>query len=183
VWQAAFCAGWLSVSIGQIKGKIVDKAQVQRLMEKGIRIKRSMLPPAPKWHHELKSHPFGALFEQAELSHLQSHKEMRSWTEIDREDPHAKGKQILDCMWVYIYKFDKHGRFQKCKARLVVRGDQQAKSRTEDTYAATLAGRSFRVLMAIAARFDLELIQYDVVNAFANAELPYDVFMSLPQGY
>ena len=37
--------------------------------------------------------------------------------------------------------------------------------------------------MAIAARFDLELIQYDVVNAFANAELPYDVFMSLPQGY
>src|SRR5437763_6456206 len=86
-------------------------------------------------------------------------------------------------MWVYIYKFDKHGRFQKCKARLVVRGDQQAKSRTEDTYAATLAGRSFRVLMAIAARFDLELIQYDVVNAFANAELPYDMFMSLLQGY
>ena len=37
--------------------------------------------------------------------------------------------------------------------------------------------------MAIAARFDLELIQYDVVNAFANAELPYDVFMSLLQGY
>ena len=37
--------------------------------------------------------------------------------------------------------------------------------------------------MAIAARFDLELIQYDVVNAFANAGLPYDVFMSLPQGY
>ena len=142
-----------------------------------------MLPPAPKWYHELKSHPFGALFEQAELSHLQSHKEMRSWTEIDKEDLHAKGKQILDCMWVYIYKFDKHGRFQKCKARLVVRGDQQAKSRTEDTYAATLAGRSFRVLMAIAARFDLELIQYDVVNAFANAELPYDVFMSLLQGY
>ena len=57
-----------------------------------------MLPPAPKWNHELKSHPFGALFEQAELSYLQSHKEMRSWTEIDKEDPRAKGKQILDCM-------------------------------------------------------------------------------------
>src|SRR5437763_15130373 len=69
----------------------------------------------------------------------------------------------------------------KFKFRVTV--GQEAKSRTEDTYAATLAGRSFRVLMAIAARFDLELIQYDVVNAFANAELPYDVFMSLPQGY
>jgi len=53
---------------------------------------------------------------------------MRSWTEIDKGDPRIKGKQILDCMWVYIYKFDKHGRFQKCKARLVIRGDQQAKS-------------------------------------------------------
>jgi hypothetical protein len=86
-------------------------------------------------------------------------------------------------MWVYTYKFDKHGRFQKCKARLVVRGDQQRGLRTEDTYAATLAARSFRVLMAIAAKFDLELIQFDVVNAFVNAALPNPVFMTLPPGY
>jgi hypothetical protein len=86
-------------------------------------------------------------------------------------------------MWTYLYKFDKHGRFKKCKARLVVRGDQQAKSRTEETYAATLAGRSFRALIAIAARFDLELIQHDVVNAFVNAKLDHDVFMRMPPGY
>ena len=61
-------------------------------------------------------------------------------------------------MWVVIYKFDKHGHFKKCKAHLVVQGDQEVKSQTEDTYVATLAGRLFRVLMAIAARFDLELI-------------------------
>ena len=81
-------------------------------------------------------------------------------------------------MWVYIYKFDKHGQFQKCKAQLVVQGDQQKELRTEDTYAATLAGRSFQVLMAIAARFDLKLIHFDVVNAFANAKLLYAVFMT-----
>jgi hypothetical protein len=86
-------------------------------------------------------------------------------------------------MWVYVYKFDKHGRFQKCKARLVVRGDQESKATSGDTYAATLAGRSFRTLMAIAARFNLELVQYDVVNAFVNAKLPYDLFMSMPTGY
>jgi hypothetical protein len=90
---------------------------------------------------------------------------------------------VLDCKWVYVYKFDKHGRFLKTKARLVVRGDQQAKSLTENTYAATLAGRSFRTLMAIAARFDLELIQYDAVNAFVNAELEEDVFMKMPLGH
>jgi hypothetical protein len=37
-------------------------------------------------------------------------------------------------------------------------------------YAVTLAARSFRIAMAIAAYFDLEAKQYDVVNAFINAQ-------------
>src|SRR5271156_4515611 len=86
-------------------------------------------------------------------------------------------------MWVYVYKFDKHGKLVKCKARLVIRGDQQAKGNQEATYASTLAGRSFRTLMAIAARFDLELIQYDVVNAFVNAELAQEIYMRMSPGY
>jgi hypothetical protein len=185
-WRAAFNAGRLSAPIGKFQGKIVDRAQVQRLREKGrlTALKRAELPSPPRWHHELKTHAFGALFEQAELDHLESHRKLNSWSEIPREGVRgAQGKQIIDSMWVYVYKFDKHGRFQKCKARLVVRGDQESKATTGDTYAATLAGRSFRTLMAIAARFDLELVQYDVVNAFVNAKLPYDLFMSMPTGY
>jgi len=84
---------------------------------------------------------------------------------------------------VYIYKFDNHGCFQKCKARLVVRGDKQAKGRLQETYAATLAGRSFRTLIAIAAKFDLEMVQYDVVNAFVHAPINQDIFMHMPPGY
>ena len=57
------------------------------------------------------------------------------------------------------------------------------KGLTESNYAATLAGRSFRTLIAIAARFDLELLQYDAVNAFVNAKLEEDVFMKMPPGY
>jgi hypothetical protein len=45
-------------------------------------------------------------------------------------------------MWAYVYRFDKHGRFQKCKARLAVRDDQQVKSAHEEIYAAKFAGRS-----------------------------------------
>jgi hypothetical protein len=69
-----------------------------------------------------------------------------------------KGYRILNCKWVYVYKFNKHSCFMKTKAQLVVRGDQQAKSLMENTYTATLARRSFRTLIAIAARFNLELI-------------------------
>ena len=84
---------------------------------------------------------------------------------------------------MYVYKYDKHGRLAKCKARLVVRGDQQRRSTTRETYAATLAGRSFRVLMAIAARLDLKLLQYDVVNAFVYVDLREKIYIKMPLGY
>ena len=37
--------------------------------------------------------------------------------------------------------------------------------------------------MAIAARFGLELKQYDTVNAFVNAILPNPTYMRMPPGY
>ena len=79
-------------------------------------------------------------------------------------------------MWVYTYKVDQDGAFIKCKVRLVVRGDQQKPSEQE-TYVVTLAARLFRILMAITARFNLELIQFDVVNAFPYATLDEVVYM------
>ena len=85
-------------------------------------------------------------------------------------------------MWVYTYKFNPDGKFKKCKARLVARGDQQ-KTTKQETYAATLAARSFRILMAIAARFGLELVQYDAVNAFVNATLKDTIYMRMPTGH
>ena len=53
----------------------------------------------------------------------------------------------------------------------------------KETYAATLAGRSFRMLMALAARWDLEIRQLDAVNAFPNSELDEEVYVELPDGY
>jgi gamma-glutamylcyclotransferase (GGCT)/AIG2-like uncharacterized protein YtfP len=182
-WQAAFVAGTLAGRVGKANNEAIDKAKLQRLLRLGRAIHRSDLPAPPIHHRDLNTHIMGELFRQAEETHLKSHRELRSWTEISRRDPRVKGNQVLDCMWVYVYKFKKNGHLLKCKARLVVRGDQQKRSRTEETYAATLAGRSFRTLMAIAARFDLELIQYDVVNAFVNARLTEDVFMRMPPGY
>ncbi|KAI7772858.1 hypothetical protein LA080_001633, partial [Diaporthe eres] len=182
-WQAAFMAGTKAAPMAKSDGNILDKAQIERRLRQGVKMPRRQLPEPPKWHKDLINHQFGSLFKQAEVDHLQSHAEMRSWTEIRKKDPRAAGKQILDCMWVYIYKFNKHGIFEKCKARLVVRGDQQARGQTQETYAATLAGRSFRTLIAIAAKFNLELIQYDVVNAFVHAPIDQDIFMRMPRGY
>jgi hypothetical protein len=182
-WAAAFMAGADAGHVGQYEGKPIDKAQVKRMLAKGIKPHRNQLPPLPSTHSKLEDHPLYELFKEAETTHLESHKQMRSWTEVPATPVKQTGHQILDCMWVYTYKLDQHHRLNKCKARLVVRGDQQRNITAQDTYAATLAGRSFRMLMAIAAKFDLELKQYDVTNAFVHAAIDREVYMRMPRGY
>ena len=41
----------------------------------------------------------------------------------------------------------------------------------------------FRALMAITAKFDLETVQLDAVNAFVNCELDEVVYMKHPPGF
>jgi hypothetical protein len=84
-------------------------------------------------------------------------------------------------MWVFTYKFDEDGYLLKYKARLVVRGDLQ--EQYGDTYAATLAARLFRALMALTCAFSLKAMQYDVPNAFLNAFLDRTLHVRTPDGF
>ncbi|KJK84936.1 hypothetical protein H633G_11239 [Metarhizium anisopliae BRIP 53284] len=138
------------------------------------------LPEAPKTMKDLEGHSFKDQFIKAQQEHLESHNQMNSFVEVPWS--RAKGQRVLSCMWVFTYKTDKHGHLQKCKARLVVCGNQQEKN-TLPTRATTLASMSFRALMAIAAEHDLELEQMDAVNAFVNCELDEVVYMRMPPGY
>ncbi|POS82543.1 hypothetical protein EPUL_004607, partial [Erysiphe pulchra] len=81
--------------------------------------------------------------------------------------------------WIWTYKFDENGFLRKFKARLCVREDLQLPSASE-TYAVTLAMKTFRAVMAITCVFGLETRQYDLVNAFCNAELSKPVYCTLP---
>ena len=176
-------AGTQAGNVGKHRGDVMDNAKMMRMLAKGLKPHRSQLPPPPTCRTKLEDHPMGNLFKEAEEAHLASHLQMKSWSEVPIKKIRLTGQQILDCMWVYTYKLDKHHRLLKCKARLVVRGDQQRNITSQDTYAATLASRSFRMLMAIAAHLDLELKQYDVTNAFVHATIDRDVYMRMPHGY
>lgn len=100
------------------------------------------------------------------------------WRRIRRRE--ARGKPI-PLLWVFAYKFDEDGYLIKCKAHLCVRGDEQITY--ADTYAATLAARVFRFLMAITAAFDLETLQLDITNAFLHAMVDEDIYCELPEGW
>ena len=62
-----------------------------------------------------------------------------------------------------------------------MRGDLQLVT-TEEKYTATLVVRTARMMLALAAAFDLDIIQLDAVNAFLNSILTDEVYVELPPG-
>jgi hypothetical protein len=137
------------------------------------------LPAPPKKHRELDTHPYGARFKQEQKVEYDTLWDKGTFKSVPITDATSF---ILPLMWVFSYKGDEDGFLSRCKARLVVRGDLQ-KNHSQDTYAATLAARVFRALMAIAAYFDLDTQQFDAVNAFCNAFLDEEVYVRYPDGY
>jgi len=95
-------------------------------------------------------------------------------------DP-SQQRKPLPLLWVFTYKFDTDGYLTKFKARICVRGDLQYGH--QDTYAATLAYRTFRALMALAAAFDLEIVQLDAINAFLNSTIDEEILVKYPEGF
>jgi hypothetical protein len=75
----------------------------------------------------------------------------------------------------------RHDFLYKFKARLVARGDLQYTEVV--TYAAILAAQIFREIIANGAAFDLDTRQYDIVNAFANADLPSPIPCECAEGF
>lgn len=135
-------------------------------------------PPEPKNWIGVKKHRFRRQFEDAAITELNSLKRKGMFEIVDR----PKGKQIIPLTWVFKYKFDKFRKIAKFKARICIRGDLQEGLNLE-MRAATLAVRIFRMMMALAAVFDLEIVQLDAVNAFVNSDLDEEVHVWFPDGF
>lgn len=148
-------------------------------------IHQNELPPKPNQWKELEKHMFGTEFKAdcvLELRNLEARECWRVVPSIPAEQETAP----LPLKWVFTYKTDADGFLTRCRSRIVVRGDMQEECTILSTYAATLAARSFRIACAIAAHFDLEMKQFDVVNAFVNAVRSSSgppVICKLPPGF
>ncbi|EOD43298.1 putative reverse transcriptase rna-dependent dna [Neofusicoccum parvum UCRNP2] len=144
------------------------------------KIHKDQLPPPPSNHSELMTHPFKDQFMEAMDEALKKNEHQEVWKRVPILNARKVGKQVIPLTWVYTYKFDEKGNLIKFKARICVRGDLQ--HTYQDTYAATLAFKILRFLLAIICAFDLEMRQYDVVNAFPHAPLDEEVYCSPPKG-
>lgn len=143
------------------------------------RVHQNQLPCPPRSVKACQTHQFGRHFMQALHKEWNSLLSKGCFRKIDKVTATADA-EILPLMWIFSYKTCEDGYLASFKARLVVRGDLEEP--LENTYAATLAIRNFRALIAISNYFDLELKQYDVPTAFLNAKLNRKLYAQILDG-
>ncbi|GKC14326.1 zinc finger, CCHC-type containing protein, partial [Tanacetum coccineum] len=94
------------------------------------------------------------------------------------------GCKPLGCRWIFKRKMKVDGTIDKFKARLVIQGFKQ-KERIDyfDTYAPVARITTIRLLLALAAIYNLVIHQMDVKIAFFNGDLEEEVYMKQPEGF
>ena len=86
--------------------------------------------------------------------------------------------------WVYKIKTDKDNKIIKYKARWVVKGYNQLYGIDyEETFANTYRPEIYRLLFALAAYYNWEIIQWDFKNAFTHADLDKEIYVEQPHGF
>ena len=76
------------------------------------------------------------------------------------------------------------GSIDNYKARLVVKGYRQKEGLDYfDTYSPVTRITSIRMLISIAALFNLEIHQMNVKTAFLNGDLNEEIYMEQPEGF
>uniref|UniRef100_A0A2N9EVE4 Reverse transcriptase Ty1/copia-type domain-containing protein n=1 Tax=Fagus sylvatica TaxID=28930 RepID=A0A2N9EVE4_FAGSY len=139
-----------------------------------------MLEDEPQSFKEAMSTPEAPLWKKAINSEIESILQNHTWELVDL----PPGCKPLGYKWIFKRKMKADGSIDKYKARLVVKGYKQKEGVDYfDTYSPVTRITSIRMLIAIAALYNLEIHQMDVKTAFLNGELDEEIYMEQPEGF
>jgi hypothetical protein len=99
------------------------------------------------------------------------------WDVVDKPD-HAK---VVGCRTVLRNKYAADGTLDRRKAREVAKGfTQRPGIDFHDTFVPVARLSSLRLLVALAAKYNLKIPQLDVTSAYLNGKIDTKVFMEKP---
>ena len=96
-----------------------------------------------------------------------------------------KGKKAIGCKWVYAQKegFPMKNDV-RYKARLVAKGYAQKEGIDyNEVFSPVVKHSSLRILLALVAQFDMELVQMDVKTTFLHGDLEEEIYITHPDGF
>lgn len=106
--------------------------------------------------------------------------ENKTWELVDLPPDRKK----IDCKWIFKTKRDASGQTIRHKARLVVKGCSQRQGIDyKETFSPVVRYSSIRMLLALSAKFNLDIDQMDAVTAFLQGDLEEEIFMTQPEGF
>ena len=119
-------------------------------------------------------------WKEAVNSEVESILNNHTWELVDL----PPGNKPLGYKWIFKRKLKDDGTIDMYKARLVVKGFRQKEGLDYfDTYSPVTRITSIRLLIALAAVYDLQIHQMDVKTAFLNGELEEEIYMEQPEGF
>ena len=91
------------------------------------------------------------------------------------------GNKAIGCSWVFVVKFNPYESIARLKARLVSKGYAQTyRVDYSDTFSPVAKLTFIRLFIFLAASYDWDLHQLDIINAFLHGDLQEEVYMKQP---
>ena len=146
--------------------------------------KNQLLDPEPRNRREAQASRFWNCYFAAEKVEFEALKRNGTFSLIKKSDM-PKYAKLLKHKWVYKDKKDDDGVVNGAKARLTAMGCGQREGLDyNETYASTMNIRTFRAALAIF-NLDpsLQMLHWDVSNAYLHAKLKEDIYITQPTGH
>lgn len=133
----------------------------------------------PQTFKEAMSSPKAEIWTKAMQEEIESLKENDTFTLTTLPE----GKHEVGGRWVYAIKANAD-QSETYKARYVAKGYNQVMGIDyKETFSPTANLTSIRILIQMAAQYDLELHQMDVKTAYLHAPIDCEVYMEQPEGF
>jgi hypothetical protein len=136
--------------------------------------------PAPRSIRDIVEMPSGSV-KDAWLKSVKAELKTLVDSKTFIQDTLEPGETSTPVIEIFKVKIKSDGSLDKLKTRLVVTGDLQNKSLTEDTWSLTASFRALKMFLAHACKCKLRVKQLDFVGAFLQANVRARIFVTIPK--